>query len=224
MTTGAMGSARPDVAGRRPEAFGALFGAAGAVLFAVGAAATDVGGKGFDPTQSAGSALAILAPWAASYQLAASVLMAASVALVVGFVALSRRLGGSQQASPASQLVLIGGTVLVGLGLLLAMLSLALAVALEGRNGEAALIFGTLEWEFFRLFLAPAIVVTWATAWASIRDGALPTPVGWISAAYAALLTVALLPVFPAGLIALTFLMWLLLVSLVIAALPQRTS
>ena len=209
---------------RRAEALGALCGAAGAVLFAVGAGATDVGGKGFNPTQSAGSVLAILGPYAASYHLAAAALSAASVALLVGFVDLSRRLGGSRQTSPSAQLVLIGGTVLVGLGLLLAVLSLALAVALEGGNGEAALVFGTMEWEFFRLFLAPAIVVTWATAWASIRDGALPTPVGWITAAYAALLTVALLPVFPAGLMALTFFVWLLLVLLLMAALPQRAS
>ena len=68
--------------------------------------------------------------------------------------------------------------------------------------------------EFFRLFLAPAIVVTWATAWTSTRDGVLPRLFGWISAAYAALLTVALIPVFPAGLMAMTFFFWLLLVSL----------
>ena len=81
---------------------------------------------------------------------------------------------------------------------------------------------GILEWEFFRLFLAPAIAVTWATAWASIRDGALPAPFGRITAAYAALLTVALIPVFPAGLMALTFPVWLLVVSLLMAARPQR--
>jgi hypothetical protein len=146
------------------------------------------------------------------------------VALLVGFVALARRLSGSRQTSPSAQLVLIGGTVLVGLGLLLGVLSVALAVALVGGNGEAALMIGALEWEFFRLFLAPAIVVTWATAWASIRDRALPTPVGWITAAYAALLTVALVPVFPAGLMAMTFFFWLLLVSLLLAVLPDAPS
>jgi hypothetical protein len=82
-------------------------------------------------------------------------------------------------------------------------------------------MIGALEWEFFRLFLAPAIVVTWATAWASIRDRALPMLFGWISAAYAALLTVALIPVFPAGLMAMTFFFWLLLVSLIMAVLPE---
>ncbi len=194
------------------------------MLFVVGAGATDVGGKGFNPTQAAGSVLAILRPYAASNHLAADVLTAASVALVLGFVALAHRLGGSRETSPSSQLVLIGGTVIVGLGLLLAAQSVALAVALESGNGGAALVFGTLEWESFRLFLAPAIVVTWATAWASIREGALPTPVGWITAAYAALLTVALIPVFPAGLMSITFFVWLLLVSLLTAALPQRAS
>jgi hypothetical protein len=91
----------------------------------------------------------------------------------------------------------------------------------RGRNGEAALVFGTLEWEVFRVFLAPAIVVTWATAWTSTRDGVLPRLFGWISAAYAALLTVALIPVLPAGLMAMTFFFWLLLVSLLMAV-PRR--
>ena len=219
--TGSIGSERSEALGRWLEALGALCGAAGAVLFAVGAGATDVGGKGFNPTLSAGSTLAILVPYAASYHLAAAALSAASVALVIGLMALSRRLGMSRQGSPSAQLVLIGGALLVGLGLLLAALSLALAVALEGGNGEAALVIGTMEWEFFRLFLAPAIVVTSATAWASIRDAALPTPFAWISAAYAAFLTVALIPVFPAGLMAMTFFFWLILVSLLMAVLPR---
>lgn len=224
MATRSMGSGLQDAARRWLEVLGSLCGAVGAALFAVGASATDVGGKGFYPAQSGGSALAILSPYAESYRLAAAVLTAASVALVVGFVALSHRLSGSRQTSPSSQLVLIGGTVLVGLGLLLAAHSVALAVALESGNGEVALVLGSLEWEFFRLFLAPAILVAWAAAWASIRDGALPTPVGWITAAYAALLTVALIPVFPAGLMAMTFFVWLLLVSLLTPLLPRRTS
>jgi hypothetical protein len=66
MTTVAMGSGRPEALPRWLEALGALCGAAGAVLFAVGAGATDVGGKGFNPTQPAGSVLAILGPYAAS--------------------------------------------------------------------------------------------------------------------------------------------------------------
>ena len=82
-------------------------------------------------------------------------------------------------------------------------------------------MIGTIKWEIFRLFLAPAIVITSATAWASIRDRALPAPFGWISAAYAALLTVALIPVFPAGLIAMTFFFWLIVVSLLMAVLPS---
>lgn len=221
MTTAAIGSGRSEALVRWLEALGALCGAAGGVLFAIGAFATDVGGKGFDPTKSPGSVLTILVPYAASYHLAAAALSAASVALVVGFVALSRRLSANRQGSPSAQLVLIGGALLVGLGLLLAALSLALAVALESGNGEAALVIGTMEWEFFRLFLAPAIVVTWATAWASIRDAALPAPFAWISAAYAALLTVALIPVFPAGLVAMTFFFWLIVVSLLMAVLPN---
>lgn len=224
MTTVAIGSGRSEASSRRLQALGALCGAAGAVLFAIGASATDVGGKGFDPWTSPGSVLTILVPYAASYQSAAAALSAASVALVVGFVALARRLGASRQTSPAAQLVLIGGALLVGLGLLLAMLSSALAVALEAGNGEAALVVGTMEWEFFRLFLAPAIVVTWATAWASIRDAALPTPIGWISAAYAALLTAALISVFPAGLMALSFFLWLILVFLLMAVRPRAGS
>jgi hypothetical protein len=221
MTTGAIGSGRSEALVRRLETLGALCGAVGGVLFAIGAAATDVGGKGFNPTLSAGSTLAILVPYAASYHLAAAALSAASVALVVGFVALSRRLGANREGSPSAQLVLVGGAMLVGLGLLLAALSLALAVALEGGNGEAALVIGTIEWEFFRLFLPPAIVIAWATTWASIRDRALPAPFGWISAGYAALLTVALIPVFPAGLMAMTFFLWLILVSLLMAVLPR---
>ena len=224
MTTRVMGSGLSDAAGRWLEALGALCGAAGAVLFVVGAVLSDVGGKGVNPTQSGEHVLAILGPAAASFHLATVVLTAASVALVAGFVALSRRLSGSGPASPSSQLVLIGGTVLVGLALLLAMLSLALAVALESRSGSAALVLVNVQWEIFRLFLAPAILVTWATAWASIRDGALPTPFGWITAGYAALLTVALLPVFPAGLISLTFIAWLMFVSLLMAAQPRRAS
>jgi len=224
MTTRVMGSGLSDAAGRRLEALGALCGAAGAVLFVVGAVLSDVGGKGVNPTQSGEQVLVILGPAAASFHLATAVLTAASVALVAGFVALSRRLSGSGPASPSSQLVLIGGTVLVGLALLLATLSLALAVALESRSGSAALVLVNVQWEIFRLFLAPAILVTWATAWASIRDGALPTPFGWITAGYAALLTVALLPVFPAGLISLTFIAWLMFVSLLMAAQPRRAS
>ncbi len=207
--------------GRWLEVLGALCGAAGGVLFAIGAGATDVGGKGFNPTQQAGSVLSILTPYAQSYELAAAVLSAASVALAVGYVALARRLAGGDCVSASAQLALIGGCLHVGLGPLLAGLSLALAVALYGGNADVALVVGTLEWEFFRLFLAPAIVVTWASAWASIQDRALPRPFGWITAAYAVVLTVALIPIFPAGLMALTFFGWLIVVSLVMAAVPS---
>lgn len=84
------------------------------------------------------------------------------------------RLSGSRKASPSSQLVLIGGTLLVGLVLLLAAQSMALAVALESRNGEVALVFGSLQWEIFPLLMAPAVLVTWSTAWASARQGHEP--------------------------------------------------
>jgi len=55
-----------------------------------------------------------------------------------------------------------------------------------------------------------------------MSHGGLPTPVGWITAGYAALLTVGLLPAFPAGLISLTFFAWLLFASLLMAAQPRR--
>jgi hypothetical protein len=93
----------------------------------------------------------------------------------------------------------------------------AAAVAGESGDGHTARTVLALEWEGARVAVPTGFAMTAAAAVAGLRDGSFPRWFSLVSAAFAFVLALGLLPVGPAGLTAVFASLWVLIAAGVLA-------
>jgi hypothetical protein len=193
----------------------ALTRAASSLLFFVGINVADRGGKGIYPEQPPGVVVDEFAEYADEARVGAALLLFAAVLQLVFWGQLWSRL------RPRSELLAVvavgGGLTLTWLLLILALTNTAAAAAGEAGAGEAARTVTVLEWEMARLAAPGGCTLVAASTVAGLTHRTFPRWFSWTSLGMTAVLVLSLLPIGPAGLLASVSILWILLVSLVLA-------
>jgi hypothetical protein len=196
----------------------ALSGIVAAALATYGMALTNFGGKGIDPSQGADQILRLARDRMDGMLLGGQLLAIAVAPLLLWTALLSARIRTHAESWVAMAAALGGGLLAVAL-LIEASWSLASAVAVDLGASDVLRVATTYGWEYARVLVGPALVVVASTAVAGF-GGAFPRAFAWASAGYAVLLAIALIPVFPGGMVALLFFGWIGVVSVVMAVWP----
>lgn len=97
------------------------------------------------------------------------------------------------------------------------MIAVAGSVAVETGAAETARMLLTVEWEYARVVVPGSLAVVGSAAVAGSRSGVFPLWFNWMSLVFTVLLTLALLPVGPAGLIEAAGGIWVIIASIVMA-------
>lgn len=185
------------------------------VLAVIGIGLVEHGGKGLSPDMSASEILAGFAAHASEARLGAAVIGAAVLLNVLFLGALWSRL--RKGAEWLAAVALAGGAVGAMLLLLQGVLALGAVVAADSEAAETARMLLVLEWEYARTVVPPTLAVVGAATIAGLRHAVFPRWFSWMSLAFAVLLTLALLPFGPAGLLGASGGLWVITASLVLA-------
>jgi len=175
----------------------------------------DHGGKGLDPTQSVaqiGDGFAGLTGEART----AAALIGAATALSLIFLG---PLWAHLRRGPSwlAVIAVAGGIASAGLLLITCVLSIAAATAGEVGDGQTARTLLIIEWEAARVAVPPSLVTVAAATLAGLRFRVFPRAFSLLSLVMAAILTVAILPLGPAGLLGFVGPLWVLVASLMFA-------
>jgi hypothetical protein len=212
-------SARPGRASSTPTGswsrWAGLAGAPAVVIGFVAGSLADHGGKGLDPTMTAEELVEPFARLAGQARLSAVLLGVTAVFSLVFLGALwermNRRSGWLAVIAVAAGIVGVAGT------LDWAAWMLAAAVAGEVGDGHTARTVMALEWGGARTAVPLGFAMTAAAAVAGLRDGTFPRWFSLLSAAFAVVLALGLLPVGPAGLTGIFGGLWTLIAAGVLA-------
>jgi hypothetical protein len=213
------GSPRPDRAsstsGESWSRWAGLAGAPAVVIGFVAGSLADHGGKGLDPTMTAEELVEPFARLADQARLSAVLFGVTAVFSLVFLGALwermSRRSGWLAVIAVAAGIVGVAGT------LDWAAWMLAAAVAGEVGDGHTARTVIALEWEGARTAVPIGFAMTAAAAVSGFRDATFPRWFSLLSAAFALVLALGLLPVGPAGLTSAFAGLWTLIAAGVLA-------
>lgn len=198
---------------RDPPALVALTGAASVVLTVIGIGLTDHGGRGLSPDMPASEILAGFVSAAGDAHTGAAIIALALVLQLVFLGVLWQRL---HRGAPWMAAVALGGG-LVGAALLAfhAVVAIAGAVAANSGAAETARMLLTVEWEYARVVVPGNVAVVGAAAVAGSRYALFPRWFNGVSVVFAVLLSLALIPIGPAGLIGASAGLWVIVASIV---------
>lgn len=197
---------------RDPPALVALTGAASVVLTVIGIGLTDHGGRGLSPDMPATEILAGFVSAAGDARTGAAII---ALALVLQLVFL-----GVMATPPQGRAVdgCCGARRWPGWHALLAfhaVVAIAGAVAADSGAAETARMLLTVEWEYARVAVPGNVAVVGAAAGAGSRYALFPRWFNGVSVVFTVLLSLALIPIGPAGLIGASAGLWVIVASIV---------
>jgi hypothetical protein len=192
-----------------------LAGAPAVVIAFVAGSLADHGGKGLNPRMRAEELVGPFARLAGQARASAVLFGVAAVLYLVFLGALWERM--SRRSGWLAVIAVAAGIVTVTILLDWAGWMWAAAVAGESGDGHTARTVMALEWEGARVAVPAGFAMTAAAAVAGLHDATFPRWFSLLSAAFAFVLAIGLLPVGPAGLTSLFASLWVLIAAGVLA-------
>ncbi|MGW1346667.1 hypothetical protein ACWCOV_36830 [Kribbella sp. NPDC002412] len=197
------------------ERAAALSGAASIVLGGVGATLADKGGRGLNPGQTDEELAAGFALYMNEARTGAALMGAATV---LGLIFLGPLWSRIRRGSGwLAVIVVAGGVAGAGVQILAAVFTIAGMTAGAFNDGQTARVLMTLEWDTARAVVPTYLAMVAAATIAGFRHHVFGPAFRWFSLAFTMLLTVALIPVGPAGAIGLSGGIWVIAASLLLA-------
>jgi hypothetical protein len=197
------------------ERSAALCGAASIILGGVGATLADKGGRGLNPGQTNEQLAAGFALYANEARIGAALMGAATVLGLMFLGPLWARL--RRGSGWLAVIVVAGGVAGAALQLVAAAFTIAGITAGEFNDGQTARVLMALDWDTARVVVPTYLAMVAAATLAGFRYHVFGPAFCWFSLAFTVLLTVALIPVGPAGGIGLAGGIWVVAASLLLA-------
>jgi hypothetical protein len=184
-------------------------------LFVVSGSLVDAGAAGLNPGSTDAALLRYLAEHDDRFMLSGSLASAAAAALLLFLGPLWARL--RRGSEPLAVVAVAGGTLAAVLLVLGAGDAMSMAVAADHQDADAARQLLVTQWEGARTLVAPFLALVGAGALAGRRHGAFGSVFTTYSLFLTVLLVVALVPVLPAGMLAILAATWVPVAGLVLA-------
>ena len=192
----------------------ALCGAMSVVLLVVGTVLSDNAGRGLHPGQTPEELAAGFAEHADQNRVGAALL---GVAAVLGLIFLGPLWARLHTGSPWLAMVAVcGGVAGVAGTLVVAAFVIGGTTAGEYGDGQTARMVLIMQWDTARVAVPPFLATVAAATLAGFRYGVFDRAFCWFSLVFTVLLTAALVPVGPAGLMGVAGGLWIVVASLVL--------